>query len=81
MAWWALGTVASRVLMTWLYNTAGRSVFAAALFHSTVNLSWQMFPNNGSHWDPRLNAILISACAITVTLTCGPRKLARSNRL
>lgn len=81
IAWWSLGTVALRVLMTWLYSSAGRSVFGAALFHSTINLSWQMFPNDGSHWDPRLNAILISACAIAVTLICGPRKLAPTSRL
>jgi membrane protease YdiL (CAAX protease family) len=77
MAWWALGSVASRVVMTWLFVNTRRSVFGAALFHSTINLSWQMFPNNGSHWDPKLNALVVTACAITVTMIWGPRTLAR----
>jgi membrane protease YdiL (CAAX protease family) len=77
IAWWSLGTVASRVLMTWIYNNTGKSVFGAALFHAMSNLSWQMFPNQGSHWDPRING-LIAACAATiVTLVWGPRTLAR----
>ena len=77
MAWWALGSVATRVVMTWLFVNTGRSVFGAALFHMTINLSWQLFPNNGSHWDPRINALLVTACAIVVTVIWGPRRLAR----
>lgn len=49
IAWWYLGTVASRVLIVWLYNNTGKSVFAATLFHATLNISWQLFPNGGSH--------------------------------
>jgi len=33
IAWWSLYTVALRVLIVWLYNNTGRSVFAAILYH------------------------------------------------
>ena len=56
VAWWSLSTVAGRVLYTWLYNHTGHSVFAAVVFHTMSNLSWQLFPNHGSHYDPRLRA-------------------------
>lgn len=66
IAWWSLGTVASRVVAVWIFNGTRQSVFAAALFHATSNLSWQLFPNNGSHWDPRINALITSLATLIV---------------
>ena len=77
IAWWSLGTVSLRVLLTWLYNNTGRSVFAATLFHATNNVSWQMFPESGSHYDPRINGLIVSAIAVLVTLRWGTRTLTR----
>jgi membrane protease YdiL (CAAX protease family) len=77
IAWWSLGTVASRVLMTWLYNNTGKSVFAVALYHDISNLSWQLFPNSGSHWDPRIHGLIIAFAAAIVTVVWGPQTLAR----
>ncbi len=48
IAWWCLGTVALRVVMVWLYNSTGKSVFAAALFHAVSNVCWQLYPIQGS---------------------------------
>ena len=62
----------------WIYNNPGRSVFAAVLYHAILNLCWQLFPNNGSHDDPRLTSVLIVSAATSVTLVCGTR--ARSPR-
>jgi uncharacterized protein len=67
IAWWTVGTVATRVLHTWLYNNTGKSVFGAALFHAMTNVSWQLFPNQGSHYDPRITGIL-AIVAICVTI-------------
>jgi hypothetical protein len=50
-------------------------VFGAILFHATNNVSWQMFPNSGSHYDPRINGIIVSAIAVLVTLRWGARTL------
>lgn len=77
IAWWCLFTVAGRVLIVWVYNNVGKSVFAATLFHATSNLSWQLFPNFGSHWDPRIGATIVVIAAAAVTLMWGPKTLSR----
>jgi membrane protease YdiL (CAAX protease family) len=40
IVWWTLGTVTARVIMVWLFNNMGKSVFAMALFHATLNVGW-----------------------------------------
>lgn len=77
IAWWCLYTVAGRVLLTWLYNNTGKSVFAAALYHAMMNISWQLFPSHGSHWDPRITGLIVVFAAVIVTVLWGPRTLAR----
>jgi membrane protease YdiL (CAAX protease family) len=77
IAWWSVGTVARRVLTVWLYNNTGKSVFAAVLFHAMGNVSWQMFPIYGSHWDPRMDGLIIAFVATIVAAVWGPRTLAR----
>jgi hypothetical protein len=70
IAWWSLGTVDARILMVWIYEHTGRSVFAVVLFHATQNLSWQFFPNGVSSWDPRLNALIL--CAWSCSASASP---------
>jgi membrane protease YdiL (CAAX protease family) len=64
IAWWSLGTIALRVIMVWLYVNAGKSVFAAALFHAMINLCWQLFPVNGSYYDPRVFSLITLGFAV-----------------
>lgn len=64
IAWWALHTVLLRIVMVWLYSYGGSSVFAAAIFHSMINLSWQLFPINGSLYDPRIFSLVTLVQAI-----------------
>ena len=53
IAWWLPGAIAMRVLMTWLYNGAGRSVLAVVLFHAMLNLGRLVFyPVIDTHFDP-----------------------------
>lgn len=68
MAWWFLYAVAARVLIVWLYNNTGKSVFAAALFHTMLNLSWMLFPLYGSHFDVRLAGLVTALVAAVVVL-------------
>ena len=68
MAWWCLYAVAGRVLIVWLYNNTGQSVFAAALFHTMLNLSWMLFPVHGSFFDPRLAGLVLALIAATVVV-------------
>ena len=77
IAWWCSWAVAARILIIWLYNNTGRSVFAVALFHATLNLSWMLFPVHGSHFDMRLGGLVMALTAVIVTLVWGPTTLAR----
>jgi len=78
IAWQCLNLVALRVLLVWLYNNTGKSVLPAALCHAMVNLSWQLFPNYGSHYDPRINGLITAFAAVIVTVIWGPRTLTRN---
>lgn len=78
IAWWSLGTVASRVIITWLYNNTGRSVFVAAIYHTMQNLTWQLFPINGSYYDPRVTSLITASVAVVVVVVWGPITLTRA---
>jgi CAAX protease family protein len=77
IAWWCVGTVTLRVVMVWLFNNTGKSVFAAALFHAASNVCWQSFPIHGSYFDPRINGLFMLGVAAVVTIVNGPRTLAK----
>lgn len=77
IAWYCLFTVATRVLMVWLFNNTGKSVFGAALFHAMVNVSWFPFPNSGLQYDPRITGPIVAFAAVIVTVMWGHRTLAR----
>jgi uncharacterized protein len=49
IAWGTLGTVAIRVLIIWIYNNTGRSLFACILFHTLVNVGRTQFPKDETH--------------------------------
>jgi membrane protease YdiL (CAAX protease family) len=70
-------TIGLRILIVWLYNNTGKSVFAAILFHDMVNVSEFSFPNNGSHYDPVITGALIAITVVIVTYLWGSKTLAR----
>jgi RimJ/RimL family protein N-acetyltransferase/membrane protease YdiL (CAAX protease family) len=80
VAWiaWQRGvySVALRVLIVWIHNGTGRSLFAAVLFHATDNVSVSLFPNDGSHYDPAVTGAFTAAVAAIVTFLWGARTLA-----
>ena len=57
--------------MVWLYNHTRKSVFAAALLHAVGNVCWQLFPNQGSHFDPRIDGMIVAVEAAVVTVVWG----------
>jgi membrane protease YdiL (CAAX protease family) len=77
IAWWCLYAMAARILIVWLYNNTGKSVFAVALFHATLNLSWMLFPVYGSHFDMPLGGLVMAFTATIVTVVWGPAALVR----
>lgn len=80
IVWWGLYAVAARVLIVWLYNSAGKSVFAVALFHAMLNLSWMPFPVDGSFFDPRPTGLVMAFVAAMVAVVWGPETLAGLKR-
>ncbi len=49
IVWSTLGITLWRVLVVWLYNNTGRSVFAAIFFHAMINVCRAAFPTDGTH--------------------------------
>lgn len=77
IGWWALGTVSLRTIMVWLYVHAGASVFSAAVFHSMINLCWQLFPIQGSFYDPKVFSL--TALALGILVAGAWRLMSRSH--
>ncbi len=77
VAWQCLFWVASRVLFVWLYNNTGKSIFAAAVYHAMLNVTWQLFPVNGSFYDPRVTSLIVAFVAVIVTFLWGSKTLAQ----
>jgi membrane protease YdiL (CAAX protease family) len=80
IAWWSLGTVASRVIITWLYNNTGRSVFIAILFHAMINITYMLFPIDGSSYDPRITGLIMTFMVIIIVGIWRPQTLVRESR-
>lgn len=80
IVWHSLYSVGLRILIVWVYNNTGKSVFAAILVHTTDNVSWSLFPNYGSHYDPFIAFIITAVTAAIVTFLWGPKTLARYRR-
>ncbi len=71
-------TVVLRVLIVWLYNNTGKSVFAAITFHAMANVSeLVLFPIYGSYYDPVIASIIMAITAVIVTFLWGSKTLAR----
>lgn len=75
IAWQCFVLVASRILLVWLYNNTSKSVLAVALCHAMINVSWQLFPNQGSHYDPRITGLITAFVAVILIIIWGPRML------
>ena len=57
--WQCLGTVFLRIIMVWLFNNTGKSVFGIVLFHTMINLSPFLMPNKEAHYDPFIFCLLL----------------------
>lgn len=80
--WHGTYTVAARVLMVWIYNNAGKSLFAMALTHWTFGMFWCLWPVENLHrvvsfYDPRIMAFTAIFYTVIVTLLWGGTTLAQ----
>ncbi len=66
--WQCAGTVALRVIMVWLYNNSNKSLFAIIVCHATINISENLFPNNGSHYNPFYFGITLIVAATIISI-------------
>ncbi len=66
--WHSLSAVALRIIIVWLYENAGRRVLIAVIFHAMINLSWAVFPEQGSHYDPFVTLIILAPLAAAIAL-------------
>jgi hypothetical protein len=56
-------------------------VFAVALFHASLNLTYMQFPVDGSHFDMRLGGLVMTLVAAVVVVLWGPKTLARFSNI
>ena len=78
IAWWCLYALTFRIFIVWIYNNTGKSVFAAALFHATLNLAYLLFPVDGSHFDMRIASLVMTCIALVVIGVWGSKTLTRA---
>jgi len=76
IVWQCVGTVFLRVIMVWIFNNTGKSVFAMILFHTMINISPYLIPNYGSHYDPFIFAVLMIITTTAITFLWGAKTLA-----
>ncbi len=78
---WVVGqsvsTIASRILMVWLYNNNGKSLLTAILYHDMLNVNEFAFPNYGSYYDPIIGGTITAVIAVIVAFLWGTKTLAR----
>jgi len=81
VVWGTLGTVAMRILIVWLYNNTGKSVFVCILFHTMANIGRILFPKNQTHNPlvdyPDIHYSIIALAAMIVVFLWGSKTLAR----
>jgi uncharacterized protein len=81
IAWATLGTVAVRVLIVWIYNNTGESLFACILFHTLLNVGRPLFPRDGIHNPlvdyPEVHYSIMALTAGIIVFLWGSKTLAR----
>jgi hypothetical protein len=61
--------------MLWIFNT-GKSVFAIILFHTMINLSPYLIPNNGVNFEPIVLVIALLFLTISISYLWGTKTFA-----
>ena len=77
ITWQCLGAIALRVIIVWLFENAGQSVFIAVLFHTTINGPWGVVTDFEPYFDPFVLFGILALLAGGVAALWGPSTLAR----
>jgi uncharacterized protein len=78
--WQCLATIFLRIIMVWIFNNTGKSVFGMVLFHTMINLSPFLIPNNGAHYDPFIFCLLLMVVVAIVVFLWGSKILIGKQR-
>lgn len=78
VVWQSIKTIAMRMIIVWIYNKTGKSVFAANLYHTTDNVSWSLFPNFGTYYDPLVIGSINCVVVVIVIFAGGLNGFVRS---
>lgn len=78
IVWGLCATVAFRVLTVWIYNNAGRSLFAVVVAHAVGTTARTAFPGGRAAYelaDGSISYGILLLAALCVTVLWGPRTL------
>ena len=75
--WQCITTVFLRIIMVWLFNNTGKSVFGMVLFHTMINLSPFLMPNNSMYYDPFIFCLLLMGITAIVIFFYDPKTLTK----
>lgn len=75
--WQIITSIFNRILIIWIYNNTGKSVFTAIIYHTMINVSAFLFPNYGSHYDPAIVGVILGIVTIIITFLWGSNTLAQ----
>lgn len=64
--WWALRIMATSVIMAWLYNRTGGSLWAVTVFHIGSNV-WAAWTGVWSHWVEAIVVWMVAASLLSRT--------------
>jgi uncharacterized protein len=78
--WHCLRGVAMRVLMVWLYNNTGKSLFAAIVFHATSNVSDFALDDRGASYNPLVLGLVQWLLVALAIWKYGAQTLSASSR-
>jgi membrane protease YdiL (CAAX protease family) len=64
-----------RILLSWIFNNTGKSIFGAILFHAVYNISQTVIPGYTNPLGPGIAAILMIIIVLIVTRVWDPQTL------
>jgi membrane protease YdiL (CAAX protease family) len=78
--WHSLSAVALRIIMVWLFENTRGSLLVAVLFHTMINVSWALFPNAGSFYNPFITFVILTLAVGLIIFFGGlPRRPMRNS--
>jgi membrane protease YdiL (CAAX protease family) len=69
--WQSINIFLTRIIVVWIFNNAGKSVFAAILYHTIYNLCTMLIPN----YDPMIAGLTLMVFVIAIISMWGANTL------